>query len=190
MEAVAVLIIVALIIYVVVIISLAISKTDSKHEEEEARKRTEKKAQEDREMVLAQLLERAKFIGDKKTAELIEAGEYNEPLPTPEELDSFKYIYKTIIAGINFRKNIGQYKGDIEAMLVPEPSNPHDPNAIKVEVFLEGAHLGYIPSGETENVRDYVKNHFPCRCKAHIDECTDETDGHKYYTGELRIYKQ
>jgi len=29
------------------------------------------------------------------------------------------------------------------AMLVPEPRNPHDPNA--VAVFIDGRHVGYVP---------------------------------------------
>ena len=39
----------------------------------------------------------------------------------------------------------------INADLVPEPDNPHDPNAIKV--MADGVLVGYVPAAETETVR-------------------------------------
>ena len=35
---------------------------------------------------------------------------------------------------------------DTEALLVPEPSNPHDPNAVMVQI--EGRLVGYLPRDE------------------------------------------
>lgn len=35
--------------------------------------------------------------------------------------------------------------------LVPEPTNEHDPNAIKV--CVDGVHVGYVPASETDEVR-------------------------------------
>ena len=39
----------------------------------------------------------------------------------------------------------------LDCELVPEPDNPHDPNAIKV--MLDGRHVGYVPAEECADVR-------------------------------------
>ena len=48
------------------------------------------------------------------------------------------------------RKMIGPTKGDVavdtEALLIPEPSNPHDPNAVMVQI--DGQLVGYLPRDE------------------------------------------
>lgn len=38
--------------------------------------------------------------------------------------------------------------------LIPEPSNPHDPNAVRVEVA--GTHIGYIKSGSCSQVKNLL----------------------------------
>lgn len=38
--------------------------------------------------------------------------------------------------------------------LVPEPANEHDPNAIAV--YVDGAHVGYVPADETEDVQQLL----------------------------------
>lgn len=51
------------------------------------------------------------------------------------------------------------YKTDFYANrveLVPEPDNPHDPNAIKVVV--DGQHIGYIKKGSCAHVRNLLEN--------------------------------
>ena len=42
----------------------------------------------------------------------------------------------------------------LQAELVPEPENPYDPNAIKVEVV--GKHIGYIKRGQTKIVKRLI----------------------------------
>lgn len=37
------------------------------------------------------------------------------------------------------------------AELVPEPDNPHDPNAIKV--IVDGIHIGYVPAKRTKSIK-------------------------------------
>lgn len=37
------------------------------------------------------------------------------------------------------------------AELVPEPDNPHDPNAIKV--MVDGIHIGYVPAKRTKSIK-------------------------------------
>ena len=40
---------------------------------------------------------------------------------------------------------------DLSCELIPEPTNEHDPNAIKV--IVEGKHIGYVPADQCEEVR-------------------------------------
>lgn len=48
---------------------------------------------------------------------------------------------------------LAPYDGPCE--LIPEPSNPHDPNAIKVVV--KGYHIGYVPKIATNDVKTRLK---------------------------------
>ena len=41
--------------------------------------------------------------------------------------------------------------------LIPEPSNPHDPNAIMV--VADGTHIGYVPKEKTKIVRELLEAH-------------------------------
>ena len=43
---------------------------------------------------------------------------------------------------------------ELACTFVPDPSNPHDPNAIKV--IANGVHVGYVPKDRTSEVRDYL----------------------------------
>jgi hypothetical protein len=42
-----------------------------------------------------------------------------------------------------------------QALLIPEPSNPHDPNAIAVHT-VTGVHVGYIPRDETAALHEWL----------------------------------
>jgi len=61
------------------------------------------------------------------------------------------------VVGLYYRPQIVQeaaqnLKGGERFLLVREPTNPHDPNAIKV--MLDGIHLGYVPATETQFFED------------------------------------
>lgn len=88
------------------------------------------------------------------------------------------------IAGINHRKNISQYCGQLDCALLPEPSNEFDPNAIKV-IAEDGHHLGYVPSDQTDYVRSLTDNKFPFRCECVIKLCEDLDDGHRFFVGTV-----
>lgn len=47
------------------------------------------------------------------------------------------------------------YFNGLSGSLVPEPTNPHDPNAIKV--MFGGAHIAYVPADLCLDVLDYLK---------------------------------
>ena len=104
-------------------------------------------------------------------------GTYTGPLP---EYDGFYWsniypdLYHTKIAGINFRRGIRNLAGIyFDAILVAEPKNKYDPNAIKIIHAEDHRHLGYIPADETADVRAWIKTTLPDPCRAHIDEFED-----------------
>ena len=79
------------------------------------------------------------------------------------------------IAGITYRENIGNYIGESVGMLVPEPDNEFDKNAIKV-LAGDGKHLGYVPKDVTSQVRHIAT--LPCICYIYIDTFVDEGNIH------------
>lgn len=64
-------------------------------------------------------------------------------------------IVQFSIAGITFRENIRNYLGEHKGTLEPEPTNPHDPNAIKV-IAEDGQYFT-----------------LPCPCYFYIGKSTD-----------------
>jgi len=69
------------------------------------------------------------------------------------------------IAGIEYRDNIDEYLGESVGVLEAEPTNPYDPNAIKI-LAHDGHHVGYVPKDQTAYVRDFAT--LPCRCYCYI----------------------
>ena len=132
----------------------------------------------------------AGIVGDKFVPGAIESGSYTGPLPERRADGGWLSIYDNLrilkIAGINHRQGISRYVGRVECALVPEPDNEYDPDAIKI-VAEDRHHLGYIPSGQTDLVCSLTANEFPYRCTAFIEQCEDEDDGHKFYTGFVYI---
>ena len=132
----------------------------------------------------------AGIVGDKYVPGAIESGSYTGPLPERRSDGGWLSIYDNLrilkIAGINHRQGISRYVGRVECALVPEPDNEYDPDAIKI-VAEDRHHLGYIPSGQTDLVCSLTANEFPYRCTAFIEQCEDEDDGHKFYTGFVYI---
>jgi hypothetical protein len=90
------------------------------------------------------------------------------------------------IAGINYRSGIKNYVGRFEGRLIPEPNNEYDPKAIRVE-HSDGHHLGYIPSDETDYLRNLVDDKFPVSCNVEITEKEDSEDNRKYFQGVVYV---
>ena len=67
----------------------------------------------------------------------------------------FKKRFKTDIAGISHHKKefnaLDLNRDDYVVELVEEPTNKHDPNAIKV--IVDGHHIGYIPAKKCTKVK-------------------------------------
>ena len=135
----------------------------------------------------------AGIVGDQLTVDAINHNNYRGPLPERRSDGGWLSIYDNLrimkIAGINHRQGINHYVGRVECMLVPEPDNDYDPDAIKV-VSEDGHHLGYIPSGQTDFVSSLSGDEFPYRCTAFIQENEDEDDGHKFFTGFVYIKRK
>ena len=122
-------------------------------------------------------MRQAEEVWDMTTYFTIMHGEYIGKLPEHivggHWTDMYPNIYRTKIAGINFRKDAKSYSGQIiDCMLYADPKNEYDPNAIKI-VTNDYTHIGFIPADETECVRQWVNNKLPYPCRASIQEQTD-----------------
>lgn len=175
---------------------------DKKYREKIAEEERERKAiaeQKHRELManvkrqtqLMEVLRQAKLVGDKEAEADILNGNYDGKLP--EELSNgmwtsvFDNLTILNIAGINYRGNLSAYVGDFNGVLVPEPKNDYDPNAIMIKCE-DGKHLGYVPENLTNMVRDIVGEEFQrYRITGHIYEHEDEDEDHKYFTGHINL---
>ena len=133
-------------------------------------------------------IRQADEVWDWNTHNAIVAGTYSGPLPEHVVggywTQLYPDIYSTSVAGINFRRGIKDLAGTtFDATLVAEPTNKHDPNAIKIIAF-DGRHLGYIPADETDAVRQFLSGTLPHPCRVHVDEGEEEN----YDTGRIRHY--
>lgn len=82
----------------------------------------------------------------------------------PKDYNHFDMV-RFYIAGIEYRDNIDEYLGESVGVLEPEPTNPYDPNAIKI-LAHDGHHVGYVPKDMTAEVRAFTR--LPCKCYCYI----------------------
>lgn len=83
----------------------------------------------------------------------------------------------------------------LSAELLPEPSNIHDPNAIKV--VISGQHVGYIKKGSCSHIKNLMNSNAIKSVTAHIyggkNKCInchddfEDADSHTAETGEYDI---
>lgn len=72
-------------------------------------------------------------------------------------------VFVTKVAGVTYegrQDHIRQMKGNEPVRIVPEPENPHDPNALAVHVALKigkVVHVGYIPRDLAAKVAPYLE---------------------------------
>jgi len=147
------------------------------HKSESSDYEPEQEQQKPRPLTDAEIeaLRQAREAFDWKTESAILDRAYNGNLPEHDAAgfwtNLYPDIYHTKIAGINFCRGIRDLAGVyFDALLIPEPKNKYDPNAIKIIHKESGRKLGYIPAEETGNVRQFVSNAFPYQCRAHVDE--------------------
>lgn len=87
--------------------------------------------------------------------QLISALDFNDF----EETEEFKMSRKQLIEESNYDK-IWQFEPyDLEAFIIPEPTNEHDPNALQVIAVYNGKEfkIGYVPKEKTQDVKDAEK---------------------------------
>ena len=80
----------------------------------------------------------------------------------PKNYSSFD-IVRFHIAGIEYRGNLDNYLGEFVGTFEAEPTNKHDPNAIKI-LAPDGHHIGYVPRDMTAEVRQAKTLPCPCYC--------------------------
>ena len=147
--------------------------------------------------LLMEVKRQAELVGDQETVAAVMNKTYDGKMP--EELSNgmyssiFDHLYIVNIAGINYRGNLKAYVGDFNGVLVPEPKNDYDPNAIMIKCE-DGKHLGYVPEALTSMIRDAIGQDFQrYRVTGHIFECEDEYDldehdhPRKFFTGFINI---
>lgn len=147
-------------------------------------------------ILLLEVVRQAKMVGDDETVEAVMKNTYHGVIPV-DIGGHYTSIYpdKLMILGIdgiNYRGNLKSYVGNFKGVLVPEPNNEYDPNAIKV-VCEDGKHLGYIAEKMTQEVRDFIGvegSDWRHRITGMIDECQDDDeDDRKFFAGTIYIVK-
>lgn len=88
----------------------------------------------------------------------------------PKDYDQFNVV-EFNIAGVTYREGIDKYIGEFVGVLVAEPDNPYDANAIMV-LACDHHHVGYVPKDMTAEVRKAAT--LPCPCFCYIGK-NDET---------------
>lgn len=117
---------------------------------------------------------------------VVAAGVFFIVLTEPYKQQTPGDVYKTKIAGVNMRTGTRAFAGMFfDCLLVPDPENPHDANAIKIVEASTGTHMGYIPAKETGNVRSFIRNDFSHTHRAYIEEI--EGDDDSFLVGEIEI---
>lgn len=144
-----------------------------------------------------EVLRQAKLVGDQTTIDAVTDNRYDGPMPDEWDNGYFSSVFPdliiTNIAGINYRGNLKAYVGDFNGVLVPEPKNEYDPNAIMIKCE-DGKHLGYIAENMTEDVRNLIGHpdaegdtKWRHRITGHIDQ-REEDDYDDEYNNKTRTY--
>ena len=86
------------------------------------------------------------------------------------------------IRGTNYRKGLMKYTGEFKGRLEEEPTNEYDPKAIKV-LAEDGHHVGYVPKGMTDRIREFMP--LPCTCYCYLHRRRE--DGKYIFFGSAYI---
>lgn len=86
--------------------------------------------------------------------------------PKNQDFQGIDYI-EFNIAGITHVEHIDDHLGEFVATMEPEPTNPYDPNAIKI-LANNGDRIGYVPRDMTDEVHNFTS--LPCTCYCYIGQ--------------------
>ncbi len=76
-----------------------------------------------------------------------------------DEFDAVGYRNTFFVRGVTFRREaLAGVEAGMYVLFVPEPTNPHDKDAIQVVVTTPGEpiHIGYVPKELTKYIRPLV----------------------------------
>lgn len=145
---------------------------------------------------LLEVLRQARLVGDKETEKAVLDMEYTGGLP--EEVGgrlTSVYPDKLLIlgiAGINYAGDLENYVGNFNGVLVPEPENEFDTDAIKV-LCADRKHLGYIPKEGTSQVREFIGKDgtgWKHIITGTIKKCQDDEECDRtFYSGTIYIVR-
>ena len=110
---------------------------------------------------------------------------YTPPTNEDRPMNDYANYLRFNIAGINYRKRIKDYVGNVAGYVDAEPTNKYDPNAIAVYA-KDGHHLGYIPEAETYEVRE-LGLPFPINAYCEIEEEYDYEESRRFFIGHVLI---
>ena len=88
------------------------------------------------------------------------------------------YIEFNIAGIIHHREAAMNHLGETMGILVAEPDNPYDANAIRI-MTPDWQCVGYVPKDRTDEIREHTK--FPCPCLFYIG-INKENDEQIFYT--------
>lgn len=176
----------------------------AEREAQDSREREERQKEYERHLLLLEVARQAQLIGDRTVLKAIRNDSYDGPLPQKWENGSGYYnsvfpdrLLIMNIAGINYRSGLASCVGDFNGIIMPDPKNDYDPNAIKIKND-DNKFLGFIAENLTDMVRDFIghpdaENDTKWRhyITGHIDQHEDYNYGtgryRKYYTGCINI---
>ena len=110
---------------------------------------------------------------------------YTPPTNEDRPMNDYANYLRFNIVGINYRKRIKDYVGNVAGYVDAEPTNKYDPNAIAVYA-KDGHHLGYIPEAETYEVRE-LGLPFPIKAYCEIEEEYDYGESRRFFIGHVLI---
>lgn len=178
-----------IIVIAIIIFAVKHAKKPSKSKTHSNKSTDEILAEANHLILLMEVKRQAEEHGDTDTVQAVLNMTYKGPLPQKKPDGSFSSIYANYlrckIAGINYREGTEAYVGKFIGSLKPEPTNPHDKNAIAI-YHQNGHHLGYIPAEDTDDVRA-LGLPFPIRVYGEIEENYDEEDDRKFFNGHILI---
>ena len=168
--------------------------------------RKKRQKEYERNLLLAEVARQATLINDQTVLKAVKNDSYNGPIPQRwENGDTYNSIFPDrlliiSIAGINFKRGLSNCIGDFNGVILPDPKNDYDPNAIKIK-NSDNKELGYIPENLTQIVRDFIghsdvendtkwRHRITGHISDHYDWNYDTNRERRYFTGYINITNQ
>lgn len=204
-----------LIFIIIVVFLLIVGLNHQKEKEKQEREKIEiqqradeekRRKEYERHLLLEEVARQATLINDQTVLEAVKNDSYNGPIPQRwENGDTYNSIFPDrlliiSIAGINFKRGLSNCIGDFNGVILPDPKNDYDPNAIKIK-NSDNKELGYIPENLTQIVRDFIghsdvendtkwRHRITGHISDHYDWNYNTNRERRYFTGYVNITNQ